>query len=360
MTENSKIQPSTTPVPQGWQATAQDEIDLRELLLVLWRQKLLVLIVTLTFAVAGIAYALLAPQVWTSTAEVSMASVEQTKGLRLKVEQLLNSSGSVDVAAFGQEQLYQSYISDFNAMNTKRAFLTQEGIFEEETKLEEIEGSREKRALMNKLTEGIVAKPVDKTGQDMALSFSASTAELAKSRLEKYIDFVQEKQRKKKNDELLSVWNNRIQTLQQQYDSARKDTLLMREDAIRRTQYSLRISQAAGAERPLENMDSQDVFNIQLGSKGLAEKLRILEEIKNPEVINPELAKIRLQLGSLKALDLKDIEFTSFQMMASPEEPISRDKPKRPLVVVLATLLGAMLGVGIVLVRHAFGRGEKA
>ena len=62
---------SGTQLPQGWQASAGDEIDLRELILVLWRQKILILLVTGVFAAAGIAYALLAPQVWISQAERS-------------------------------------------------------------------------------------------------------------------------------------------------------------------------------------------------------------------------------------------------------------------------------------------------
>ncbi|MGL5222361.1 MAG: GNVR domain-containing protein, partial [Plesiomonas shigelloides] len=42
------------------------------------------------------------------------------------------------------------------------------------------------------------------------------------------------------------------------------------------------------------------------------------------------------------------------------EEPFTRDNPKLPLIIVLATLLGGMLGVAIVLVRHAFHRSEGA
>ncbi|WP_270666916.1 Wzz/FepE/Etk N-terminal domain-containing protein [Aeromonas sp. QDB59] len=55
---------SNSQLPQGWQASSGDEIDLRELLLVLWRQKVLILLITSVFAGAGIAYALLAPQQW--------------------------------------------------------------------------------------------------------------------------------------------------------------------------------------------------------------------------------------------------------------------------------------------------------
>ena len=52
------------------------------------------------------------------------------------------------------------------------------------------------------------------------------------------------------------------------------------------------------------------------------------------------------------------LSLQSFNTIDSPEEPFTRDKPKRPLIVVLATLLGGMLGVAIVLVRHAFHRSE--
>ncbi len=65
------------------------------------------------------------------------------------------------------------------------------------------------------------------------------------------------------------------------------------------------------------------------------------------------------QISRLKGIDLEAVQFTPFTYLDTPDEPLSRDKPKRPLIVVLATLLGGMLGVGIVLVRHAFRRPEQ-
>ncbi|MGN5145036.1 Wzz/FepE/Etk N-terminal domain-containing protein [Aeromonas veronii] len=48
----------TPAITNQWaQASESDEIDLRELVLVLWRQKVLILSVTLLFAIAGIGYA---------------------------------------------------------------------------------------------------------------------------------------------------------------------------------------------------------------------------------------------------------------------------------------------------------------
>ncbi|WP_323968203.1 LPS O-antigen chain length determinant protein WzzB [Aeromonas veronii] len=362
------------------QVPTSDEIDLRELLLVLWRQKVLILSVTLLFAIAGIVYAMSARQVWTSRALISEPSVSQVEALQLAVDKIQavmssnsnsnsnsnsssNNGAPLSTAAFSSLEkpaIYQSFISAFNSMNNKRAFLTQEGVYAAEIEKSEVSDKRSERALMSKLAESISAKAMDKTSQDMTLSFSAETPELAQQRLLKYIYFVQQQQLKSKNTELKSIWQNKIKALTTQYDSIRADTLLKRQEELQRVGYSLRISKAAGVDAPLERIDSQEIFNIQLGAKGLAEKLSILNEIKDPELLNPELGKIRLQLSSLKALKLQDAEFLSFNMIDSPEEPFTRDKPKRPLIVVLAILLGGMLGVAIVLVRHAFRRPEVA
>lgn len=356
---------------QGVQAPSSDEIDLRELILVGWRQKFLILSMTLLFAIVGIGYAMTARQVWTSQALISEPSVSQIAALQLVVEKIQaimssnsnsNSNGAPpSTAAFSsleQPAIYQSFISAFNSMNNKRAFLMQEGIYAVEMEREGISDKRSERALMRKLAESISAKAQDKTSENMTLSFSAETPELAQQRLVKYINFVQLQQLKSKNTELQSIWQNRIKALTAQYDSVKADTLLKKQEELQRVGYSLRISKAARVDAPLERIDSQEIFNIQLGAKGLAEKLSILNEIKDPELLNPELGKIRLQLSSLKALNLQDVEFASFNMIDSPEEPFTRDKPKRPLIVVLATLLGGMLGAAIVLVRHAFRRPE--
>jgi LPS O-antigen subunit length determinant protein (WzzB/FepE family) len=362
MSEKTPVTPN-----QLVQVPTSDEIDLRELLLVLWRQKVLILLVTGAFSVAGIVYAMTARQVWTSQAVISEPSVSQVAALQLavdKIQVIMSSNGaSPSTATFSsleQPAIYKSFISAFNSMNNKRAFLTQEGVYAAEMEKSGVSDRHSERVLMSKLAESISAKALDKTSQDMTLNVSAETPELALQRLVKYINFVQQQQINNKNVELQSIWQNRIKSLTAQYDSATADTLLKRQEELQRVGYSLRISKAAGVEVPLERIDSQEVFNIQLGAKGLAEKLKILNEIKDPELLNPELGKIRLQLSSLKALKLKNADFQSFNMIDSPEEPFTRDKPKRPLIVVLATLLGGMLGVVIVLVRHAFRRADGA
>lgn len=359
-----KEETSVMPI-QLMQASRSDEIDLRELIVALWRGKILVICTTILFTIAGISYAMTTNEVWTSQALISVPSINQVDAFQLRVEQLKNSlpsdsSVAMDFSTLDRLALYQSFVTAFNSMNNKRAFLTEQVLFSEELKNSGVTNRRSELMLMRKLGEAIVAKPFDKTSNDIILSFSAGTAQLARKRLVEYIEFIQKKQVSEKNAELRSLWGNSIKVLTSQYENIKNDALQTRQNDIVRTQYSLRISQATGVDKPLERVNSDGIFNIDLGSKGLAEKLKVLEEIKNPEVLSDDLAKIRQRLNGLKMLQLTNASFDSFKMIDSPEEPYTRDKPKRPLIIVLATLLGGMLGVAIVLVRHAFRRPETA
>lgn len=347
-------------LPRGWQASSGDDIDLRELFLVLWHQKILILLTTGAFAVAGIAYALLAPQVWVSQAEIKLPTLKEVESLELNINQLINAQ--VPVAAFtsfDKKALYVDFVDSFNSFNNKRQFLVEKGYLEADAAQNEITDPKGKRMLLKVMAEGINAKTPDKLREDITLSFAAETADEAKLRLEQYITFIQQQESSAKSKELNTIWQNRIKTLQTQFESAKADTLKQLQDDILLTEYSLRITKAAGIEAPVQNLQDQGSLAIDLGARALAEKLKVLKEIKNPEFMNPGIGALRLQLSSLQAIKIEAQPFQSFAYSASPSEPLNRDKPKRPLVVLLTTLLGGMLGVGIVLIRHAFRRSEQ-
>lgn len=357
---NKEITPtSAAQLPQSWQA-ASNEIDLHELVLVLWRQKLLILIATALFLMGGIVYALTAHQVWVSQAEIKQPTLKETESLELNINKLINTQvPAAAFAAFDKKTLYNDFVNNFNSFNNKHQFLAEKGYLDAEAAKSEATDERDKRLLLRKMSEGISARVLDKQSENVTLSFAADTAAEAKQRLKQYIAFIQQQESAAKSKELDTIWQNRIKTLQTQFESARVDTLKRLQDDILRTEYSLRITQAAGIESPVQNLQDQGSLAIDLGARALAEKLKILKEIKNPEFMNPSIGDLRLQLNSLKDIKLELLPFQSFAYLASPSEPLSRDKPKRPLIVVLATLLGGMLGIGIVLVRHAFHRPER-
>ncbi|MGY3855926.1 LPS O-antigen chain length determinant protein WzzB [Aeromonas intestinalis] len=346
-------------VPQGWQPISNDTVELRKMVLVFWRQRVTILCCTVVFFCLGLSYALLSPQIWVSQAEIKPPTLKEVESLEFNVNQLINAQVSEGAfSGFGKKNIYDDFINSFNGFDNKKSFLIENGYLDIEALRIGAENNNAKRLLLNDMADGINARVLDKSSDNITLYFSAGTAKDAKSRLEEYIDYIQKKEIVTKSKELSTIWKNRIKTLESQYKSAREDTLKQLQDDILRTDYSLRISQAAGIETPVQNLQNKGSFTIDLGARALAEQLKVLKEIKNPEFMNPALGDLRLQLSSLQALKVETLPFQSFAYLASPSEPLSRDKPKRPLIVVLATLLGGMLGVGIVLVRHAFRRPE--
>ncbi len=92
-----------------------------------------------------------------------------------------------------------------------------------------------------------------------------------------------------------------------------------------------------------------------MGTKALDEKVKVLKSVKNLSVVEPRLEQINAKLQMLDTLKVDhNVQFQTYKILEDVEQPISRDKPKRALVAILGTLLGAMFGIGIVLMRFAF------
>jgi LPS O-antigen subunit length determinant protein (WzzB/FepE family) len=122
-----------------------------------------------------------------------------------------------------------------------------------------------------------------------------------------------------------------------------------------RTKYAMGIARAAGVDKPIQSGNDNELFAIDLGSKGLEEKVKALESVKNLSVIEPRLQQITAKLDMLSNLKInRNADFQTFRFLENVEQPITRDKPKRALIVFIGAFLGGFLGVVIVLVRFAF------
>ncbi len=332
-----------------------DEIDLRKLLTSLWRNKLLILAITAIFSITGVVYAVLAPQVWSAKAIVVAPSPEHLEQLHLRLDNLValtdvttnNNLGFSTV--FSEEKLFTGFIQAFDSFDNKGEFLLTNGYVRQE----DVKGEDTMQRLLIKRAQTISVTQ-KKNEESKVLSCGSDNAKEAEKMLKEYLDFIQTKEMVNKNKLLAELIANKSKTLALTYQAQETDTLKRLQEDIARTEIALRISRAAGIEAPVENLNDQNIFKIDLGAKALNEKLNILKEIKNPVLINPALANIRLQLDSLQAVPQDKVSFSSYHFLQSPSEPLSRDKPKRSLVVVLATMAGLMVGVMIALIRASW------
>lgn len=343
------------PLPQDWQ-TASDEIDLRELALVLWRQKFLILTITALFAAIGVGYALFAPQQWSTKAVI--AEPKQEDALTLK-----NAAARAELVGLKsvptEGQAYKAFVQEFNAYENKRDFIKQSERFKQALNELHLDKKAQQRWVRD-WAKLVTATPVDKKGEmpGIELTFAADTAPGSLAQLRGYIDYIVELQRQELKRQLDLEKSTLIETLELQLRLVSEDARRNLKQEMDQTGLSLQIAKAAAVSHPLENYSAEARFPIALGEKGLEEKLKLLGTM-DLAVYEPKLGELQQQISRLKNLDLKAVQFTPFTYLDTPDEPLNRDKPKRPLIVVLATLLGGMLGVGIVLVRHAFRRPEQ-
>ena len=345
----------TPDIPAQWGKTHDsDEFDLRELILILWRQRILILLVSGVFSLVGVVYALTASQQWSATAVIVEPKPEDMMPMQ-KVAMQATALGLNDFPT--SKSLYQEFVQEFNAYENRRNYLKSSPLFAEFAKEE---GQAQRRSLRDwgKL---VTAQPVDKKGEvpGIALNFAAPTAESSLAMLEGYVDYIIKLQQQQLVQRLGEQRDLQLEGLSTRYVIMQEDTKRALQQEISELALANRVAKAAGVAAPLENYDSQERLSISLGSKGLEEKLSLLKSL-NLELYQPKLQSLQVQMARLKRVSLEGITFRPFSYLDAPDEPMSRDKPKRPLIVVLATLLGGMLGVGIVLVRHAFRRPEQA
>jgi LPS O-antigen subunit length determinant protein (WzzB/FepE family) len=322
-----------------------DEIDLRALLTNLWERRLLILVVTALFSFAGIIYAYLAPQLWSAKTIVVAPLPTQLEQLQFRLENLfgLMDPGSVNHSelrtTFSGTKLYADFIQAFDSFDNKSEFLrTYDNI---------LGNSQDGNILRRSLEERIknISVTQNQNEPSATLSYSADNAQEAEKSLIGYLDFIRNKEEAAKNKLLADKVANQINVLSLNYQILAEATLKQLQEDITRIEYALRISETAGIDAPVENLNNQGIFNIDFGAKALSEQLKILKEIKNPQIINPSLANIRLKIDSLRAVPQEKISFASYHYLKSPSQPLDRDKPKRSLIVVLATFVGLMTGM---------------
>ena len=69
----------------------------------------------------------------------------------------------------------------------------------------------------------------------------------------------------------------------------------------------------------------------------------------------PALQQVNARIAMLEALKIdRSIEFRAFSFLSDVAVPITCDKPKKALTVVLGFMIGGLLGVLAVLLRTAF------
>ncbi|EJT9554527.1 LPS O-antigen chain length determinant protein WzzB [Escherichia coli] len=309
-----------------------EQIDLIDLLMQLWRGKVTIIICIVVAIALAVGYLAVAKEKWTSIAIVTQPDAGQLASYNNAMDVLFgaNAPEMTDVLA--------GFIGRFSSAFSALA--------------ETLDNQQEPE----KLSIDAAVK-----GQTLPLkvSYTGKTSEEAQKTLAQYIQQVDEGVAKELNADLSMSMETRLADLQKSL--AAQEAVAKEQKTLRIAQMTqaLKVAQQSNIKLPqVQQVDqvSQDSM-FMLGSEALSSMVE--NEATRPLTFSDQYYQTRQNLLEVQALEVAPDSVHAYRYVMKPTLPIRRDSPKKAITLVLAVLIGGMIGAGVVLGRNAL-RGYKA
>lgn len=303
-----------------------EQIDLIDLVLQLWRGKwVIAAFVAAAIVLAGI-YLTTAKEKWTSTAIITQPDAAQIATYTNALNILYGSSapGMLDT----QQRVVGRFNSAFSAL--AQALDNQDA--------------------PEKLTIEAAVK-----GQSLPLnvSYVGESAEAAQKQLAQYIQQIDEQTAKELDVDLKDNIKQQITTLNDSLQNQEKVSQEQKELRIKQITEALKFAKAAKITVP-QVQQTQDVTQdtlFMLGSDALTSMIE--NESTRPLVFSGAYYQTKQNLLDIQNLNVDPATIHAYRYVMKPNLPIRRDSPKKGITLILAVLLGGILGSGVVLGRNA-------
>ena len=309
-----------------------EQIDLIDLLVQLWRGKVTIVIAIVIAIVLAVGYLAVAKEKWTSTAIITQPDVGQIATYNNALNVLYGASAPKVTEL--QTNVVGRFSTSFSAL------------------AETLDNQEEPQKLS--IEQSVKGQPLP-----LAVSYVGASPEDAQRQLAEYIQQTDEKVAKELELDLVDNLKMQKTTLQ---DSLKTQEVVAQEQKdlrIKQIQEALRYAEQAGVTKP-QIQQTQDVTQdsmFLLGSDAL--KSMIEHESTRPLILSDNYFQTKQKLLDIENLKLEGAELHAYRYVMKPTLPIRRDSPKKAITLVLAVLLGGMIGAGVVLGRNAL-RGYKA
>ncbi|MBJ9293208.1 LPS O-antigen chain length determinant protein WzzB [Citrobacter werkmanii] len=309
-----------------------EQIDLIDLLMQLWRGKVTIVVAIVVAIALAVGYLAVAKEKWTSTAIITQPDVGQIATYNNALNVLYGTSAPKVTEL--QTNVIGRFSTSFSAL------------------AETLDNQEEPEKLS-------IEQSVKGQQLPLAVSYVASSPEDAQRQLAEYIQQTDENVAKELEFDLADNIKLQTSTLE---DSLKTQEVVAQEQKdlrIKQIQEALRYAEQAGVTKP-QIQQTQDVTQdsmFLLGSDAL--KSMIEHESTRPLILSDNYFQTKQKLLDIENLKLEGNELHAYRYVMKPTLPIRRDSPKKAITLVLAVLLGGMIGAGIVLGRNAL-RGYKA
>lgn len=341
-------------------AANANEIDLVNLIEILWRARTKIIATVFAFACAGILVSFLLPQKWTSQAIVTPAEPVQWQSLENTLTKLRVLDMDISVS---RGDVFNLFIKKFQSPSLLEEYLRSSPYVMDQLKGADIDEMELHQAIV-RLSEKMKAVDTNLGKKNetslytaWTLSFTAPHAEEAQSVLKGYIQYISDIVVKETLEDIRNKLSIKTSFEKERLEMDRVRLKNQLEANIQRLNYSLEIANAAGIKKPVYSngqavKDDPD-FSISLGADGIERKLEIEKSVTDVAEINGELRNRQYHVEQLLAMNVSDVKFTPFKYQLTPSLPVKKDGPAKSMIVILAALLGGMVACGGVLLNYA-------
>lgn len=366
MTNKEFPQQANMPYPYPMSYQGNDEIDLIELFRTLWKQKVKIALVTAITTLAAGVYAFTAEEVWTSKAVFDAPKLEEIGSYYEYTQQIRRTLQKPTIGAITliPDQITNEVFTEFqeqtNSIDLRREFWSQSNYYQNLVK--NIKSDKDKEKKLDDLIEKDITV-VEVDGQKIkfpSISLSTNTATSAKEQLIQYVDKLNDKVWKSKITELHAVLKEEVAELENEKKllEFRADT--DRKNAIEIIRKAKNVAEKANvkelnftAMQGNANVNSGDMLFF-LGTKALDAQI---DNLTNKPITMPtRYYEVAHMLAELKKLPEFKVDIKSYRYLQAPSEPLTKDKPKHALILVLGVILGMVFGAIGALFVHTLRR----
>lgn len=209
-------------------------------------------------------------------------------------------------------------------------------------------------ALLDDMITNIQFMPADSAHNTLdTVRLVAETAGDANNLLRQYIAYASERAARHLNEELKGAWQARNVQLQSQVDRQQAVAQAVYDRQRQRIEQALKLASQQGitdnrAPAAGESLPESDRFL--LGQQRLQAQLDMLQA--SGPAYDLSYDQNRAMLSTLQAGPRLDKQFQTYRYLRTPEEPVSRDSPRRLFMMVMWGAIGALVGAGVALVRR--------
>ena len=318
MTQNSNSQVS--------RSHDSEQIDLLDLMLQLWREKWMIATFVIVFIALAVGYLFVAKEKWTSSAIIAQPDAAQIVPYSNALNILYGTAAPsmLDI----QTRAIDRFNASFSALSQ----------------------ALDNQAVPEKLT---IEPAVKGQALPLSVTYTSTSAEAAQKQLAQYIQQVDEQTAKELALDLKDNIKEQIKTLNDSLQNQEKVAQEQKDLRIKQIAEALKNAEAAKITSP-QLQQTQDVTQetlFLLGSEGL--KSMIDNEASRPLVFPTAYYQTKRNLLDIQNLNVNPDTIHVYRYVMKPDLPVRRDSPKKAVILVLAVLLGGMIGSGVVLGRNA-------